>query len=102
MAKRYHTVFDRADALGLRFVGPQAPDGGPQAEPWLPELPRDSKCVPTFHHGRLAPASASRQLDFVFATDKVAERVRAVRALNDPHEWGPSDHCRVLIELDVP
>ncbi len=27
-AKRYDTVFDRMDALGLRFVGPQAPEGG--------------------------------------------------------------------------
>jgi len=32
--KRYNTVFDRTTVLGLRFVGPQAPDGGRQAEPW--------------------------------------------------------------------
>ena len=51
-AKRYYTVFDRMDALGLRFVGPQAPDSGRQAEPW-------------------------------------------------PEEWGPSDHCRVMIEMAV-
>lgn len=25
--KRYNTVFDRMDTLGLRFVGPQAPEG---------------------------------------------------------------------------
>jgi exonuclease III len=102
MAKRYQTVFDRAQALGLQFVGPEAPDGGRQAEPWPAELPQGSKCVPTFHHSQQTPASATRQLDFVFATGQLAERVRAVRALNDPDEWGPSDHCRVVIEVDVP
>jgi exonuclease III len=42
---------------------------------------------------------ATRQLDFVFASHALAERL-SVRALNtDPDEWGPSDHCRVAIEL---
>jgi len=26
--RRYDTVFDRMSSLGLRFIGPQAPDGG--------------------------------------------------------------------------
>jgi hypothetical protein len=46
---RYATVFARADALGLRFVGPRFPNGR-QAEPWPTELPADSDCVPTYHH----------------------------------------------------
>jgi len=97
--KRYNTVFDRMDALGLRFVGPQAPDGGRQAEPWPEELPEDSLNVPTFYHSRQSPYTATRQLDFVFASQSIADRV-TVKALNRPEEWGPSDHCRIMIELD--
>jgi exonuclease III len=94
---RYATVFDRADALGLQFMGPQHPNGR-QAEPWPDELPTESLCVPTFHHNRQTPATATRQLDFVFASRSLADRV-SVRALNAPDEWGASDHCRVLIDV---
>jgi endonuclease/exonuclease/phosphatase family metal-dependent hydrolase len=54
--------------------------------------------VPTYHRNKQTPATATRQLDFVFVSAGVAERVRA-RALNEAHEWGPSDHCCVEIEL---
>ena len=37
----YATVFDRAEAMGLVCVGPQAPNGR-QAQPWPSELPSDS------------------------------------------------------------
>ena len=47
-AARYGTVFDRMEALGLRFVGPQYPQGR-QADPWPNELPRDSANVPTYY-----------------------------------------------------
>ena len=40
------------------------------------------------------PTSAQRQLDFVFASEALSERI-SVRALNGEEEWGPSDHCRV-------
>ena len=93
---RYDTVFERAEALGLRFVGPQYPHGR-QADPWPDELPRDSRCVPTFHHSQQKPASATRQLDFVFASASIADRIK-VRALNTPEAWGPSDHCPVVID----
>ena len=96
---RYATVFDRAAALALSFVGPQHPNGQ-QAEPRPSELPADSLCVPTFHHSRQTPATATRQLDFVFASRSLANAVSA-RALNAPQEWGASDHCRVLIEVDA-
>jgi hypothetical protein len=96
---RYRTVFDRAEALGLRFVGPQHPDDR-QADPWPNELPIDSLCVPTFHHSRQTPATATRQLDFVFASRSLADAV-IVRAVNAPNEWGASDHCRVLIDVDA-
>jgi exonuclease III len=96
-AGRYETVFSRMAALGLSFVSPQAPDGR-QAEPWPEELPRNSNNVPTYHTKRQTPATCTRQLDFVFASQGLAERVR-VRALNEPDQWGPSDHCRVEIQI---
>jgi hypothetical protein len=96
-AARYETVFQRMAALGFRFVGPQMPNGR-QADPWPDELPKDSKNVPTYHHSRQTPATATRQLDFVFASETIAERVQ-VRAMNGVDEWGPSDHCRVVIDV---
>lgn len=93
-AARYKTVFDRLAAIGLRFVGPQHPNGI-QADPWPDELPTSSLNVPTF-----GPRNgiATRQLDFVFASETIADQV-TVTALNSPEDWGPSDHCRVLIEV---
>ena len=96
-AERYGTVFDRMEALGLAFVGPQAPNGR-QVDPWPDELPADSRNVPTFYPIGRGPTTATRQLDFVFASRDMTDSVR-VRALNEPDHWGPSDHCRLLIEV---
>jgi hypothetical protein len=96
-ASRYATVFQRMTALGLKFLGPQAP-AGRRAQPWPDELPLESNNVPTYHTNLQTPATATRQLDFVFASVGLAEHVR-VRALNEPDHWGPSDHCRVEIEV---
>lgn len=98
-AKRYATVFDRMAAIGLDFVGPQHPNGR-QAEPWPEELPKDSKNVPTYHTAEKGPTGATRQLDFVFASREIAPQV-SVRALNSLEEWGPSDHCRLIIEVNT-
>lgn len=98
-AARYQTVFDRAAAMGLEFSGPQAPNGR-QANPPAAEMPAGSRDVPTFRHSRQTPKTATRQLDFVFATRNIAPMV-AVRALNQPDEWGPSDHCRIRISIDL-
>lgn len=98
---RYATVFDRLEAIGMPFVGPQSPDGGRQAEPWPKELPQGSRNVPTYYTTRQkVPQNATRQLDFVFASEEIKDSVR-VRALNGVDEWGPSDHCRVEIEVDT-
>lgn len=97
---RYDTVFARMEALGLRLVGPQAPGGGAQAMPWPDELPPDSGNVPTYRTRQRRPETGTRQLDFVFASSEIYDRVSA-RALNAREDWGPSDHCRVLIELQV-
>lgn len=96
-ARRFETVFARMSALGLGFVGPQAPNGR-QADPWPDELPRDSLNVPTYHTSRQTPTTATRQLDFVFASDGLSDSL-TVRALNSPEHWGPSDHCQLEIEI---
>ena len=97
--RRYDTVFDRMSALGLRFVGPQYP-GGQQASPWPDELPIDSLNVPTYRTRKTKPETATRQLDYVFASESLANRV-SVRAMNSDEEWGPSDHCRIFIDVDM-
>ena len=94
---RYATVFSRMEALGLKFVGPQLPNGR-QAYPWPAELPASSKNLPTFHSIHQTPKTATRQLDFVFASENIEDRMM-VTALNQPDEWGSSDHCRILIEM---
>jgi exonuclease III len=98
---RYQTVFDRMEALELRFVGPQQPNGRAAKRP-MDEEPAESLNVPTRrtstprgHRNNLA----YRQLDFAFASESIADSL-TVWALNAPQEWGPSDHCRILIEID--
>ena len=95
--RRYQTVFDRMEALGLRFIGPQQPNGQPPEEP-ADELPADSLDVPTYRTRREDPSTGRRQLDFVFASESMADSV-TLRALNGRDEWGPSDHCRIAIDL---
>jgi hypothetical protein len=103
-AARYQTIFDRFETVGLHFVGPQSKSGGAdtpnglQANPWPSELPPNSLNVPTFYHSRQTPASATRQLDFVFASNTIAPDVKTY-ALNHPGEWGRSDHCRLLVKV---
>ena len=96
-AERYASVFDRAEAIGLHLLGPFHPNGR-QATPWPEELPDDSPCVPTYFHSKQTPVTATRQLDFVFASKSIADRVK-VRAMNEVSEWGPSDHCRLIIDV---
>lgn len=95
--ERYLTVFHRMEAIGLPFVGPQSPNGC-QADPWPPHVPAESKNVPTFRTRPSDPTSGLHQLDFVFASRELRDRI-TVTAMNSASEWGPSDHCRVRIEL---
>ena len=95
---RERTVFGRFEALGLEFLGPQAPNGRPVAA--QPEVPADTLNVPTYRTPQQLPAKANRQLDYVFASRGFHEEVTA-RALNGIDEWGPSDHCRLAIEVGV-
>lgn len=97
--RRYESVFDRAEAIGLHFMGPEFPNGV-QADPWPDELPKDSLNVPTFRTDPLDSSTAQRQLDFVFCSKGLVS-MSSVRALNGASEWGPSDHCQISIEVDL-
>lgn len=94
---RERTVFDRMTALGLEFLGPSYPNGR-RAEPTPEWLPADTRNVPTYHTVARKPADALSQFDYVFASRGFHNEVTA-RALNTVEEWGPSDHCRLLIEV---
>ena len=92
------TVWDRFDALGFEFLGPQVPNGRAMPQP---AEPAGTKNVPTYYTRAQSPEKASGQLDYAFASRGFHEQV-TVRALNDIEEWGPSDHCRLLIEVSAP
>lgn len=97
LALRERTVYDRMEALGFQYLGLLYP-AGRKADPNPSGLPMDTLNVPTFYSSRGTPASATVQLDHVFASKGFHENVR-VRALNSVAEWGPSDHCRLMIEV---
>lgn len=98
MAERERTVWARMEALGLEFLGPQFPNG--RAATKIPSyLSPDTKNVPTYYTTSEKPLSATRQLDYVFAS-RGFHRGISVEALNHPEEWGPSDHCRLLIKVE--
>ncbi len=73
------TVFADMMRMGLPLIGPHSP---------------------TFYSKphRQTPSDAELQLDYVFASRSIAHRL-TVHALNNPEDWGPSDHCRVHIEV---
>ena len=95
---RDRTVTDRMTALGMEFLGPQYPDGR-RASPTPYGLPPDTRNVPTYHTNRQSPETAQNQLDYVFASRGFHKSVK-VRAMNGVEEWGASDHCRLLTEVD--
>ena len=95
--ERERIVWDRFNTLGLELLGPQLPHGR-AASSTPPESPENTRDVPTYHSNRQTPAEANRQLDYAFASRGFHETV-TVRALNGVEEWGPSDHCRLLIEI---
>ena len=92
------SVFARLDALGFEFLGPRCP-AGRKAHPLPQGLPIDTRNVPTFHTARQRPETAANQLDYVFASRGFHERI-TTRARNAPEDWGPSDHCRIEIDID--
>lgn len=98
--RRQANVFDRLEALGFTFVGPQTPDGVPPIVS-TPGMPADSRAVVTHRPKKTDPGSGRYQLDYVYVTHQLVDRTRT-RALNDGDEWGPSDHCQVAIDIAEP
>ncbi len=97
LPERERSVWGRFDALGLKLLGPQVPDGQPVVV-YQPDVPADTRNTPTFHSRKQSPIEANRQLDYAFASRGFHERI-SVRALNGVDEWGSSDHCRLIIEV---
>ena len=90
-------MWDRMDALGLQFMGPQYPNGRkPESFPRF--IPATSNNLVTYYIPGESPKTGFRQLDYVFASRGFHNRL-STRALNCIHEWGASDHCRILIEV---
>ncbi len=96
LPERERTVWDRMQALGLEFLGPQAPHGR-CSKTAMDDVPPGTKNVPTYYH-RGGPEGAKNQLDYAFASRGFHEAV-SVRAMNEIDEWGSSDHCRLMIEV---
>ncbi len=96
LPERNQSIFERFQVLGFEFVGPQSPYGR-MANSIPKYLSPDTKNVPTFALHKKAE-NAVDQLDYVFASRGFHESVQTC-ALNRIDEWGPSDHCRILIEV---
>ena len=95
---RYRNLFERFEAVGLEFMGPQLPNGR-QAAKLATGEPEDSENVVTYHLPNATPATGrNNQFDYVFASRGFHRRLK-VRAMNGVEEWGSSDHCRLLIEI---
>ena len=92
---RETSAFDRLDSLGMAFLGPQHPNGR-QSERVDDSIAVGTKNVATYRPKR---RGRENQLDYVFASRGFHESIRT-RALNGIDEWGSSDHCRILIEID--
>ena len=97
LPERERTFWDRMGALGLEFLGPQTPYGR-RAESTPIDVPSDTKNLPTFYGRGRGPKEAANQLDYAFASRGFHDWV-SVRAMNEIDEWGPSDHCRLMIEV---
>ena len=101
---RARTIFARMQALGLEFRGPQWPDAARRAEPAPQGLPGDTRNVPTYltawerRRMRDDGIVSGNQLDYVFASRGFHTKVH-VHAMNDLAGFGPSDHCRIRIDV---
>ena len=82
--KRTPQTFSAMEEIGMYCVGPDSPN-------YIQESLGEQ------------PGGAWRRLNHVFVSAELQESV-SVTALNDPNQnspdfWGPSDHCRILIDL---
>ena len=96
---RAQTIIDRMAVLGLEYVGPRYPDGR-KADPVPENLTEGSLDVPTYHTATKKPETAELQLGHVFASRALTKDV-TTRAMNHVQEWGSSDHCRIIINVET-
>ena len=94
--RRYMTVFERMDALGLSFVGPQHPNGRHERVLGRMNCPEQAR---TFLLSATIEKCRQRLSDSWTSYLEISFRVGVSAALNSPDQWGPSDHCRVEIEI---
>lgn len=97
---RYNSVFERMQALGFELIGPFCSENGLHRDAPHGLMQPPATSTPTYHTTHENPSVAWRQLDFVFASRSIAAEVTAT-ALNREDEWGPSDHCRIVIEVPL-
>ena len=98
--RRAQTILNRFQALGLDYLGPRYP-AGRRADPIPEHLNEDSLDVPTYYHKPSnTPAGAYVQIDHVFASRGLHDEIQT-RALNEVTKLGPSDHCRICIDVGV-
>lgn len=88
LPERERTFWKRCKALGLKFLGPQWPAATRRSRDH-PDVPKDSRNVPTYCHSTETPATAVCQLDYVFASRGFHKSVR-VHAMNGEKEWAPA------------
>ena len=96
---RARTIIDRMSALGLEYMGPTHPNGR-KADPIPDHLDENSVEVPTYYTTANEPATAHVQIDHVFASRGLHRHVHT-KAMNSVDEWGSSDHCRIIIDIDA-
>ena len=77
------SVLTRMEALGMEYLGPHGKGGD---------------IVPTYRRRGQAPDEADTQMDHVFAS-RGFHQGATVWAMSGVDEWGPSDHCRVVVEI---
>ena len=61
---------------------------------------RTAQTTTAGHEERADLLTTVNQLDYAFASRGFHEKV-SVLAMNEIEEWGPSDHCRLMIEVKV-
>lgn len=97
---RYDTVFARLAAYGLELIGPQPPSGrGPLPRCLCGPKP-NCRHVQTYRH-LSRPGSRPFQLDFMFATKRLKDRLVSCHAFDTPEVWERSNHCPVIATFDL-
>ena len=75
LPERGRKVWNRMQALGLEFLGPQVPHGR-RAEAEPDDVRADTENVPTWHYRGTGPEGAKNQLDYVFASRGIHKNAR--------------------------